>query len=225
MSKFFVATVDKDIAHFDEHEVHHLKVLRFSKGSKLQFTNGNGELFLGRMIDENTARIIQTIDKQPIPQLRIHVILSPIKWERTKFAIEKSVELGATTLIFMNMDRTTRKKTESKLRKANLIARDAAKQCGTLHLPSILDMNEFMPSKKSTRLILDPKGQLEMKELQSIEKDVIIAVGPEGGWTEREKNLFESMGFKKIKIGSKTLRTETAIIVALTFINILGGNF
>ena len=225
MSKFFVATVDKDMAHFDEHEVRHLKVLRFFKGSKIQFTNGNGELFLGRMIDENTARIIQTIDRQPTPQPRIHVILSPIRWERTKFAIEKSVELGATSLIFMNMDRTMRRKTESKLKKADLVARDAAKQCGTLYLPNILEMNEFVPSKNSTRLILDPKGQSEMRELQNIEKDVIIAVGPEGGWTEREKKLFESMEFEKIKIGSRTLRTETAIIVILTFINILGGNF
>ncbi len=225
MSKFFVATVDKDTAYFDEHEVRHLKVLRFSKGSEIQFTNGNGELFLGRMINENTARIIQTIDKQPFPQLRIHVILSPIRWERTKFAIEKSVELGATSLIFMNMDRTMRKKTESKLKKASLIARDAAEQCGSLYLPSVLEMDDFTLSKKSTRLILDPKGQFEMKGLQIVEKDVIVAVGPEGGWTEREKTLFESMGFKKIKIGSRTLRTETAVVVALTFINILGGNF
>lgn len=225
MSKFFIATVEDDTAYFDEHEVHHLKVLRLSNGSEVKFTDGNGKLFLGRMIGENVAHVIRTIDERPIPQLRIHLILSPVRWERTKFAIEKSVELGATTLIFVNTDRTTRKKTESKLRKAMLVARDATKQCGTLYPPNIVEMNEFVLPIKSTRLILDPKGNLNMKAFQNMEKDVIVAIGPEGGWTEREKSFFESMGFKKVKIGSRILRTETAVVVALTFVNILGGNF
>ncbi len=225
MSKFFVATVDEGMAYFDDHEVRHLKVLRFSEGSEIRFTNGKGTLFLGKMIDKSTAHVVRMIKKQPIPQPRIHVILSPIRWERTRFAIEKSVELGAASLVFTNMDRTTRKETESKLRKASLIARDAAEQCGILYLTNILEMNEFVPPKKSTRLILNPEGKFCIKDLQNMEKDVIVAVGPEGGWTEREKMFFESTGFREIKIGSRVLRTETAVVVALTLINNFCGNF
>ncbi len=225
MSNYFFAVLRNKVAYFDEHEVRHLKVMRLSKGSEIKFTDGNGKLFLGKLVSKNTAALVKLIETQREPHPKIHIVFSPVRWERTRFMVEKSVELGAYNLIFMNANRTTRPETESKLKKASLIARDAIKQCGSLYMPGILRFNNFTFPSESTKLILDPKGETALSELTHLKDNIIIAVGPEGGFTEEEKSSFESRGFKKVKIGTKILRAETAVIVALTAINILSKNF
>lgn len=225
MSNYFFAVLKDGMAHFDEHEVRHLKVMRLSKGSEIKFTDGNGKLFLGKLVNKSTATVIKLIKTQEEPHPKIYIVFSPVRWERTRFMIEKSVELGACSFIFMNTNRTTRPETESKLKKASLIARDAIKQCGSLYMPDVLRFNDFILPPKSTRLILDPKGETTLNELTHIKDNIIVVVGPEGGFTKEEKNSFETRGFKRIKMGTKILRTETAVIVALTAINILSKNF
>ena len=225
MSKYFFATLEDGLAHFDEHEVHHLRVMRYSKGSEIKFTDGNGKLFLGKLINRDTATIVKLIKTQKKPLPKIYIISAPVRWERTRFMVEKSVELGVSGLIFMNTNRTTRLETESKLKKVTLIARNAIKQCGSLYIPSVLRFSDFDFPPNSTKLMLDPEGETTLSKIIHIKERVVIAVGPEGGFTKEEKTSFESMEFKKIKMGSRILRTETAVIVALTAINILSKNF
>ncbi|WP_051962750.1 RsmE family RNA methyltransferase [Mesoaciditoga lauensis] len=224
MSSFFFAQIDGKMAHFDEHEMRHIKVLRYSKNSEIKFTDGKGTLYLGKLASSSTAEILQKLDFQPPSTTNITIVLSPVRWERTKFAIEKAVELGANRLWFMNMERTTRKKTESKLMKMKFVARDAMKQCGSFYLPEIKDAQYQEFSKDATKILLDTKTYRTFKDLQ-FSNNVIIAVGPEGGFSERENDFFKANGFESVKMGKRILRTETAVIASLTLVNYLLGNF
>ena len=225
MSNYFFATLKDGMAHFDEHEVRHLKVMRFSKGSEIKFTDGNGKMFLGKLINDDTASVVKLIKDQKKSFPKIHVVFSPVRWERTRFLIEKAVELRVCSLVFMNAKRTTRLETESKLRKAILIARDAMKQCGALYMPNILRFSDFVFPPNSTRWMLDVKGKWTLSELTEVRKDVVVAVGPEGGFTEEEKNLFKSNHFMSVKMGNRTLRSETAVLTVMVAINILSKKF
>jgi 16S rRNA (uracil1498-N3)-methyltransferase len=224
MSSFFFANINGSMAHFDEHEVRHMKVLRCFKGSEIKFTDGKGVLYLGELTSSNTAKILQKLEFQVPSPVDLSLILSPVRWERTKFAVEKAVELGVKQLLFMNAERTTRRKTESKLMKLRFVARDAMKQCGTLYLPSVKDVEEMDFSKVKTRILLDGRASKSFKNVR-ISESVVIAVGPEGGFTEKEKVFFEAKGFEIVKMGKRTLRTETAVIAALTLVNYMAGIF
>ncbi len=226
MSSFFFAKVDNDMAHFDAHEVRHIKVLRYSKGSEIKFTDGRGSLYVGKLLSLDTAKILKKERFQPPNRISISVVLSPVRWERTRFALEKAVELGADRLYFMNMLRTTRKETESKLTKMKLIVRDAMKQCGTLYLPEVKNIQGEFPhiSTNATKLMLDTKSERTFKDIE-ISPNIILAIGPEGGFSEKEREFFRIKKFESVKIGNRTLRTETAVIAALTLINYLLGIF
>ncbi len=202
-----------------------MKVLRLKKGDPLKFTDGEGKLYSGKLSSGNLALIEETLETQTPPKTRIHVIFSPVRWERTRFAVEKAVELGASTLIFETMHRTTRSENESKLRKAALVARDAMKQSGSFYLPKVKRSDEFGFPEDSMKLLMDVRGGMTVRELAAIPDDVVVAIGPEGGFTEGERKTFMMSDFKVLRLGQRTLRTETAVVAVLTAINILRGNF
>jgi len=74
---------------------------------------------------------------------------------------------------------------------------------------------------KSCRLIAHPRGGIRIQKAiaASESRRALIAVGPEGGWSEYEQELFQEHGFVPVSIGSRSLRTDTACIALLTLIH------
>ncbi len=225
MSSFFFSYhLENGVAHFDEHEVRHLKVMRYSVGMNLKFTDGKGNLYMGELVSKDMAKIVKRLKSQPLPSFELSLLFSPVRWERTKFAVEKAVELGATRILFWNTERTTRKKTESKLVKISFVARDAMKQCGVFYLPEIMNFEDSDISRFSTKIFLDTKGECKMNEI-SFSQSILVAIGPEGGFTQKERISLKRKGFVSVQLGKRVLRTETAVVVILTLVNYLKGVF
>ncbi len=225
MSSFFFAfSTKRGVAHFDEHEVRHLKVMRFFPNDEVKFTDGKGNLYSGKLITPDTALVLERLESQPSPPLNLSVVLSPVKWDRTKFAVEKAVELGATRIFLWNTERTTRKKTETKLMKSSFVARDAMKQCGSFYLPSVEEFEGLDFSEFSTKIFLEPGSPKKMDEI-GISENVLVVIGPEGGFSEHEKRFLKEVGFDDVRLGNRILRSETAVIASLTLINYLKGVF
>lgn len=219
MSEFFFAKITENIAEFDDHEIAHMKVMRIKIGSEILFTDGEGRLFCGNVFEKGKASVNETVETQEPQKVKVHLILSPIKWERMRFLVEKATELEVSTIVLLNMDRTTRKESESKIRKISLVVRDAIKQSGNFYMPKIMDAEKFEFPQNCENILFDRMGERSLTDLKN-SKEFVLLFGPEGGFTEREKKRFESKGFTKVKLTDKTLRVETAVIAALSLIKI-----
>jgi 16S rRNA (uracil1498-N3)-methyltransferase len=148
---------------------------------------------------------------------------------RFEFLVEKATELGVRSIVPMLCERTIRKsEKQARLKK---IALAAMKQCGRSYLPRILELADFqsvLNRSPEFGLRLLPHERTEQSQfigpvLQHHPKvsSVLIAIGPEGGFSDRELTLAIEKGFVPISLGARRLRTETAAISALSWV--VGG--
>ncbi|MCL4407649.1 MAG: 16S rRNA (uracil(1498)-N(3))-methyltransferase [Thermotogae bacterium] len=222
MSEIFLGEIKDKIVEFDDHEVNHMKVMRIKVGSQILFTDGKGKLFRGKVLEKGLASVEDIVEVRSPQKIKIHVMLSPVKWERMRFIAEKVTELETSTIVLLNMDRTTRKESESKLKKISMVVRDAVKQSGNLYMPEVMDLSEFEFPQNACKVRFDLDADKRFKDIKDAD-DFVLLFGPEGGFTEREKEKYDSMGFERVKLTDRTLRVETAVIVALGGIRILKG--
>ncbi len=76
----------------------------------------------------------------------------------------------------------------------------------------------------ATRIIFDTEGDLRLSELRQSRAPIIFACGPEGGFSPAELELAEQSGFRRVRLGPRVLRTETAPVVALSLLQYLVGD-
>ena len=210
-----------------EESAHYLKnVLRRKDGSELRVFNGHDGEFSARINLSDRKKIILEIDAlikgQTAQKTDIHLIFAPIKKDRMDFMIEKAVELGATHFHPVLTQQTViRDINEDRLRKQ---IQEAAEQCERLDIPS------FAPLKKLDALIRDwpeeeslfvalERESLETFSIKPTETQYALLIGPEGGFSENERNiLLESKKVKAVSLGEEILRAETAALYGLSLI-------
>lgn len=151
------------------------------------------------------------------------------KSDKLELIIQKSVELGAAGIIPVEMKRCVvkleEKKKKSRRERWQAIAESAAKQSKRSRIPEvgeILPYREAMKLAGEMDLFLLPyenaRGMIATREaLQAIRPGmkVAILIGPEGGFDPKEVELAEEHGAKRISLGQRILRTETAAITAV----------
>ncbi len=129
---FFAIKIEDDIAHFDEHECNHLRVMRLSVGSRISFTDGRGFLYDGELCyfgkHAATAFIKEKWEYDIEPSKKVHIYISNTKWQRESILIEKAVELGVSSLNFVQSERSVKR--DGKKEKIDFLVRKALKQCG-----------------------------------------------------------------------------------------------
>ena len=147
---------------------------------------------------------------------------SPIKSNYFNFMIQKSTELGVTKFLPIIFDRTiVRKINKERLEKVII---EAAEQSNRIQVPNIEDtqnLNNFL-NKNDVDLIFTDlnsnNNKVDLKKLSN--KPTCIVVGPEGDFSESErKEILSYKGVQAIKINENILRSETAVISAISIIN------
>jgi len=128
--------------------------------------------------------------------------------------LQKCTELGITDFLPVISERTIKK--DFNLERAQKIVIEASEQCGrgdipTLHSPKKLK-NAVDEYKNKIDLYFADKGQNEIKKKPK--KSVGILIGPEGGWSQAEIQIFKTAKIKGIDLGNLVLRAETAAIVS-----------
>lgn len=200
---------------------HITRVMRYRVGDTVYLTDGRGHLYnceieaAGK--NQLTARIVSS-KKEELVLPRVILCMGMIKKrDRLEFAIEKAVELGADQLIFFVGDNSER----SKAREDRLqgIALSAMKQSKRLYLPEI----SVKPSLKAVLDLAEPDIKIfvadeERTEESPIERftgvdNFMLIVGPEGGFSKRERNYLQDLSTATYSLGNKRLRAETAAIV------------
>jgi 16S rRNA (uracil1498-N3)-methyltransferase len=115
-------------------------------------------------------------------------------------------------------------KTDINLDRAQKIIVEAAEQCGRGDIPELrepIGLHEALEEYKDLPLYICEQHSTSAQAMLELEK-VGVLIGPEGGWTDEEKELFASLQLPHIMLSTFTLRAETAAVVAVA--NILQNN-
>ena len=207
-----------------------INVLRLNSGDTVYLFNEQFGEFIGRMEKatmQDVTIIIESQHRTPEPpSLIIQLGLGLSKGYRMDYAIQKSTELGVSSITplytqYSEVRFNKTKRLENKLQHWRRIAVSSCEQSGRLSNPEIhppMSIEDWLGSpNKSCRLILDLRGAKTLENLEII-NPVELAIGPEGGFSTKELRLANDQGFTTISLGSRTLRTETAPIAALAIL-------
>jgi 16S rRNA (uracil1498-N3)-methyltransferase len=230
--RFFVDRVDLGHAQIAGEEAHHLsRVLRVEAGQKFEISD-NQNVYLAEV--ENARKdlvsfaILEQIDANP-PSVRVALLASLIKFEHFEWMIEKATELGVEQVIPVEAERSEKglaAAAEKRSVRWRRIAREASEQSRRAKLPlieSAVSLAEALRDQADYRYVLEEAGAppiLSVLPPVCRAKDrVALLIGPEGGWTDRERAEMASGGWTAVSLGPAILRSETAAIAGLSIIN------
>jgi 16S rRNA (uracil1498-N3)-methyltransferase len=221
-------------AHLSGNEAHHLvRVLRARVGESIELMDGSGKVWKGAIAEINPGSVevtdLSLVTSEPLPSKKIILIQSLCKSDRFEWILQKSTELGVAEIYLLNAVRSVVKlpkdKITDKLDRWKKIITAAAKQSRrstipSLHAPS--DCARFCQTfQADLKLILsENEKETGLKKLLRGPpwSSVAFCVGPEGGWTNDEEEVFALHGFTPVSLGPGILRTETAAIATIAIL-------
>ena len=223
---FFSNTLSADMTNrLDKSQSHYLaKVMRIKESEVFSIFNQNGEweakvLKISKGIVEFKT-VKQLRKKESLKELWL--AFSPIKSNYQNFMIQKATELGVTKFLPIIFDRTVvRKINNERLEK---IVIEASEQSNRLNVPEIekvQDLKNFLNSNSMDLIFTDLNSDnKKIDKLKLKDKPICIIIGPEGDFSEAEREeILSFKGVQSLKINENILRSETAVISAISIIN------
>jgi 16S rRNA (uracil1498-N3)-methyltransferase len=195
------------------------KVLRFRPGQEVVLFDDQGHerLYGLNELDTDSAKlelITEFVAKEPTRE--VYLFWSLLKKDKNDWVLQKATELGASHFIPLLAERS--EKTGFNSERALKIAIEAAEQCGRSDIPSIREpmllqtaLHEF--AGKLPMFVCEQHELTKAKTPNYQETGVLI--GPEGGWSDAEKQLFMTQEVGRLQLSDFTLRAETASVVAV----------
>ena len=171
--------------------------------------------------DRVEVRIVEMREPPVAPQPAIRLAVAPPKGDRFRWLVEKATELGIDQLIPMLTERTVVEPGAGKLDKLQAAVVAACKQSGRNWVMSVLENTLFAACllgpqiEGATRTVLmgDPDGEIFQPEmLPAGTGEVLLLIGPEGGWSDSELEHASRSGARRVRIADQILRTETAAL-------------
>jgi 16S rRNA (uracil1498-N3)-methyltransferase len=211
------------------HADHLSRVLRARVGQEFDVTAGN-EVRRGRVTAIAQHRVeFELGDAVSAPvAVQVTVALSVFKFDRMEWAIEKCTELGATRIVPVVARRTETHLASAASKRVDRwrrIVLQAAEQSRRVSPPEISDplkLKDAVALPGSLRIVLsESETKMTLKDvLQSHadRSDVVLALGPEGGWADDELEMFQEAGWISASLGNTILRAETAAIASLAVV-------
>ncbi len=220
----------------DEESAHYLRaVLRLKKTHTITLFNGQGGEYQGQMVEVSRKRVLiklqSFISRSVESNLRVILGLGVSRGERMDFSVQKSVELGVIQMTPLQTERCVvqlnSEKGQNKVRHWQKIAQHAAEQSGRTIRPEIQGVEcieTWVNRQTGLKLFLDPLATRTLPQLQPEGSLVTLLIGPEGGFSEPEREIAKRAGFIPVQLGTRILRTETAALAALAAVQILWGD-
>lgn len=210
---------------------HAVSVRRMLQGEAIAISDGAGVKIRGTVskVGKDTLDInVESVETLSPPTVQLHLIQALAKGDRDELAIQACTELGLQGVIPWQADRSIsiwkdEKKTKGQTRWQSIVA-EAAKQSLRAYVPSVerVQNSQELVSKLSTFdlvLVLDPEAKDSIAEVKLPPSGTIaLVVGPEGGMSEAELEAFSVAGFRAVRMGPGVLRTSTAGMAAVSFL-------
>ena len=218
LSLNLTATLDKSQSHYVS------KVMRVKENEVFSLFNGSGEweakiLSISKSIVE--FNITKQLRQKENPK-ELWLAFSPIKSNYFNFMIQKATELGVTKFLPIIFDRTIVRKINKKRLEKVIV--EATEQSNRINIPEMEETQSlelFLKNNDMDLIFADlntTNTKINLDQLTSSPTCVII--GPEGDFSEKEREqILKFEGVQPIKINQNILRSETAVISAISIIN------
>jgi 16S rRNA (uracil1498-N3)-methyltransferase len=228
----------------DEEARHLVTVLRLGVGAEIRLFDGSGRRYEATITKIAKARVEATIlsisAEAPPDKAALHLGLALLKGKKMDFIIQKATELGVAGLHpfiseFCVAGHIAADREERRHARWEKITREACKQCNRPLPPTLHPVREFeslvaeaADTGYARKLLLweqeigvGLQGMITGPERLS---NVIVLIGPEGGFSHREVTTAQSAGFQPVTLGKRILRAETAALAAIAILQHLLGN-
>ena len=220
---------------------HLIKVLRLRAGAKAILFNGDGTDYLCEILAAKPeAAQLQILSAQPAAaesSLKITLLQAICRGDKMDWVLEKATELGVTHIIPVQSERSEVQLDSERASKRRehwqRVVVSACEQSGRAFVPQVETLqtlgNRLSGAVSAvTKFVLEPGGApISSASVVMLREhlSVALAVGPEGGWSERDLAQLTLGGFSQVAIGPRVLRTETAGVAAISVIQALCGDF
>jgi len=216
----------------DERLIHQWRdVFRYNVGSEVIIFDGSGteyDAVIEKLTNREAELRLVSEKKGIVPNQKVFLYQSLIKKDKMEWVVEKATELGVSKIVSVVSERSEKK--GFNLERMIKIAIEASEQCGRADVPEVaqvMDLDEVLKDcdkvivfdHSGTPLLSSSNNSSPTPSLTTREGAMLslisIFIGPEGGWTEKELEMFRGANAKIYSLGKLTLRAETAAIVAL----------
>lgn len=217
MQQFFIT--DLKNPQLSKEQLHQCKnVLRMRVGDQIRLVDSMGKGALMRIESPDFTSFAWLEDLNfPLKTSRLTLAVSLIRAEKLSWMIQKATETGVDEIVLFSSDHGVVKdfggRDSRKLDRLRTIAKEAAEQSYRQSVPDIIgvyrsdEVDQYLEGKV---LYADTIASHPLyMELQD-EANISVLIGPEGGFSERERQLFLAKGFLPVSLGPNILRAETA---------------
>ena len=237
MKKIFIPTPLDEIIELPKDVTHHvLHVFRHNMEKPITVTGSDnrcGTYQITAEVDGKVqAKLIEYVEGN-LASYRTILVQSLLKGEKLEWVLQKATELNVDTIYLVPtancVAKYDEKKLQSKVNRWEKIMLEAAQQCGRNHLPTLVVGETLLQAldieSEALKLVAyeNEAGQTIKDVLKTLHSDksvtdVLICIGPEGGYQEKEINAIIKYGGKSVSLGNTILRAETAAIGSLAMI-------
>ncbi len=202
------------------------KVFRLKKGDLLVIFDGSGSDYtcgIEDFRDDTIVLGVREVSKSRfVPEREVVLCVAIVKKDTFEWIVEKATELGVTKIIPIIAERTEKKAlNEERLKK---IVIEASEQSGRGTVPvihpiiTLKEAVEWVKEKKIEAIAFHTDAELlhrsDLSEVEPLE----VFIGPEGGWSQAEIDLFHEHNIPVKSIGTQVLRAETAVVATLSLV-------
>lgn len=229
----------------DDDNGHYVRtVLRLKKDDKIILFNGHGGEYLCTVTEITRKAVLVAIeqwhDRSVESPLQVTLGLGISRGDRMDLTVQKAVELGVNRITPLLTERCVvqfkGEKRPQRLLHWQKIVQHAAEQSGRTTLPALQEvetLQNWVGQQQGLKVFLDPYAETTLSELMpetmktcpEPSRSVTLLTGPEGGFSDQERNIAKASGFIPVRLGARILRTETASIAALAAVQLLWGDF
>jgi 16S rRNA (uracil1498-N3)-methyltransferase len=229
--RFFVDEVRGGMAELRGEEARHLtRVLRAEPGQRYEISD-NRAAYLAEVVeargDRAVFRVLEPVET-PEPPLGITLCAALTKFDRFEWAIEKATELGVERILPVEAARSEKGLLAAAAKRSERwarIARESSRQSRRARVPEILPAARFekcLSTAADWRFFLEeetaPALLAALPAVRHRGDRAAVLVGPEGGWTDAERQAAAVAGWKPVSLGPTILRTETAVAAAVAIL-------
>lgn len=217
---------------------HAVRVLRLKPGAALVLFDGAGSAFAATLADvgkrEARAQVTAILPGDVESPLRVVLAQAISRGEKMDYTLQKAVELGVAAIQPLFAERggveLSGERLARKIQHWRGIVVGACEQCGRNRLPELrqpLPLADWLPQPAETgpQLLLDPLAERGLRGLEPPTGTITLLIGSEGGLSSAEIARARAAGFVGVRLGPRTLRTETAGVAALAAMQALWGDW
>jgi len=218
---------------------HLLRVLRLGEGHACVLFNGDGHDYTARIVQANQGETeVEVVSVQAVhteSPLSIWLVQGIARGEKMDLILQKATELGVNGIVPVISERSEVRLDAARAQKRlvhwrNVIV-SACEQSGRARIPviaapqTLVQCGAELP-QTDARWWLDPDATDTLYSVKvPTATSMILAVGPEGGWSPRDRQLLTALEFMGLRLGPRILRTETAGLAAISVMQMRFGDF